>query len=208
MGPRGAAREPSSTRRSGAFRWRLREEFVGRRRAIQAVLRAFRNRQSGVLIHGMGALGKSSLAARVESRMPQLRPVVIFERYDALAIFDAVISKVDRKFVKTKNAKWRERVRMRPAALGLALESWLAGPLDERPVLLIVDDLERILETPKQSDAPTGVEESYREALKAVLSAFDRTPTRSRLIADQPVRFLRCRTAGRRSLLRASCACR
>ncbi len=48
-----------------------RAEFVGRRRAIQAVLRAFRDGQSGVLIHGMGALGKSSLAARVQNRMPQ-----------------------------------------------------------------------------------------------------------------------------------------
>ena len=46
-----------------------RAEFVGRRRAIQSVLRAFRD-GAGVLVHGMGALGKSSLAARVLSRMP------------------------------------------------------------------------------------------------------------------------------------------
>ncbi len=67
-----------------------RAEFVGRRRAIQSVLRAFRD-GAGVLVHGMGALGKSSLAARVLSRIPH-RPVLIFERYDALAIFDEVLT--------------------------------------------------------------------------------------------------------------------
>ena len=49
-----------------------RAEFVGRRRPIQAVLRAFRD-GAGVLVHGMGALGKSSLAARVVSRTPSGR---------------------------------------------------------------------------------------------------------------------------------------
>jgi hypothetical protein len=56
-----------------------RAAFVGRRRAIQRVLRSFREGLSGVLVHGMGALGKSSLAARVAARTP-LEPVLVFER--------------------------------------------------------------------------------------------------------------------------------
>ena len=41
-------------------------EFVGRRRQVQRILRTFREREAvGVLIHGMGNLGKSSLAARI-----------------------------------------------------------------------------------------------------------------------------------------------
>jgi hypothetical protein len=159
-----------------------REEFVGRRRAIQAVLRAFRDGQAGVLIHGMGKLGKSSLAARVENRMPQHAPVVIFERYDALSIFDALLSKLDPTIQPAQGTTWRDHVKTNPTALKLALQSWLSGSLYTRPVLLIVDDLERILETPKQSEAPTGVAESYRDVLGAVLSAFESTPTRSRLI--------------------------
>ncbi len=166
-----------------------REEFVGRRRAIQTVLRAFRDGRQGVLIHGMGALGKSSLAARVMSRMPQHAPVVIFERYDALAIFDALLAALDPKVQTAEKAAWREQVKADPAALGLALQSWLEGPLDERPVLLIVDDLERILETPEQSDAPTGVQESYRDALGAVLTASDRAATQSRLIVTSRYDF-------------------
>jgi hypothetical protein len=42
-----------------------RREFVGRRRQIQTILRHFRIRKyAGVLIHGFGRQGKSSLAAR------------------------------------------------------------------------------------------------------------------------------------------------
>ena len=51
--------------------------------------------------------------------------------------------------------------------------SWLPVRSTSSPVLLIVDDLERILETPSQSDAATGVRCAYREALGAVLPAFD-----------------------------------
>ena len=47
------------------------DQFVGRRRQAQMVLRALHERRkAGVLIHGMGRLGKSSLAARVANRMP------------------------------------------------------------------------------------------------------------------------------------------
>jgi hypothetical protein len=63
------------------------QHFVGRRRQVQAVLRAFDDASTpGVLIYGMGNVGKSSLAARVASRMPRHRTVVVYERYDAAAI--------------------------------------------------------------------------------------------------------------------------
>jgi len=47
------------------------EEFVGRRKRIQQVIRAFRE-EKPVLLFGMGNLGKSSLAARVAQRMPHV----------------------------------------------------------------------------------------------------------------------------------------
>ncbi len=49
-----------------------------------------------------------------------------------------------------------------------ALESWLEGPLDERSVLLIVDDLERILETPKPSDGRPAVPAMASTAKRSV----------------------------------------
>jgi CHAT domain len=64
-----------------------REAFVGRRRELQTSLKVLREgNHAGLLIHGMGRLGKSSLAARIAHRRHDLEPVVIFGTYDALSI--------------------------------------------------------------------------------------------------------------------------
>ena len=50
------------------------EMFVGRRPELQQALRALRSgERAGVLLHGQGRLGKSSLAARIADRSPGLR---------------------------------------------------------------------------------------------------------------------------------------
>lgn len=163
-----------------------RSAFVGRRRSIQAVLRAFRGegrRPSAVLAHGMGALGKSSLAARVASRVGGRETVVIFERYDALAVFDAVLEAVPAVARKAARNSWQPGIEADHALLADALEALLEGPLDAEPMLLIVDDLERILETPTPGETLTGVRgEDHRAALGAILRAFDRARTDSRLL--------------------------
>ena len=139
-----------------------REEFVGRRREAQAVLRAFRDGAAGVLIHGMGNLGKSSLAARLASRMTGHTTVVVFRTYDAPAIFDRLVDAVPAHERADIRATWREAVIADAAVLGDALEALLEGPLDQEPVLLIIDDLERVLEKPAQSEALTPVQMRYR----------------------------------------------
>src|SRR5262245_58265494 len=87
-----------------------REEFVGRRRAIQAVLRAFRNGQAEVLIHGMGALGIEPCRAAVN-----LRCAVEQTGPDNTA----------------RRPTWREQVKTNTTAL--ALQSWLSGPYTRDP---------------------------------------------------------------------------
>ncbi len=50
------------------------EMFVGRRTELQRALRALRaGERAGVLLHGQGRLGKSSLAARIADRPPAMR---------------------------------------------------------------------------------------------------------------------------------------
>ena len=52
---------------------------MGRRRQIQDILKEFRdNNYAGVLIHGIGNQGKSSLAARVANRSHALETVLIY----------------------------------------------------------------------------------------------------------------------------------
>ncbi|MEQ9354480.1 CHAT domain-containing protein [Coleofasciculus chthonoplastes] len=56
---------------AGTVKVPTRESFVGRRRQLQNCLRALKppSEDIGVLIHGMGGLGKSSLAARLCDRL-------------------------------------------------------------------------------------------------------------------------------------------
>jgi hypothetical protein len=46
--------------------------------------------RAGVLLHGMGRLGKSSLAARIANRRRDLRVAVVFEHYGALVLLSAL----------------------------------------------------------------------------------------------------------------------
>ena len=110
--------------------------------------------------------------------------MLIFERYDALAIFDEVLGALAPAQRLTERSAWRETVKADPACLEEALESWLTGPLDASPILLIVDDLERILETPTPTDteAAVMVTAEYRAAIGAVLLAFAQAQTASRLL--------------------------
>ncbi|MEW6218891.1 MAG: CHAT domain-containing protein [Thermodesulfobacteriota bacterium] len=170
-----------------AKRW----EFVGRRRQAQDILRAFRDGAAGALIHGMGNLGKSSLAARIPSRLTSHAPVVVFRAYDGLTIFDRLLEAVPARERAGIRKTWRQALVDDAAVLADALEDLLTGPLQEHPVLLIIDDLEQILETPRQSDQPSLVRARFRPTLAAVLRAFAKTRSRSRshLLVTSRYRF-------------------
>ncbi len=159
-----------------------RREFVGRRRAIQSVLQAFQRGRS-VLIHGMATIGKSSLASRVKSRTSR-RSVVIVDKYDALAIFDKVLKTLPLRQQRAERKAWRDLVQESPVNLTEALEGWLSEALNEKPILLIIDNLENILETPRPDHSRTTVPilPEYRLMLEAVLKAFGEAQTTSRLL--------------------------
>ncbi len=126
--------------------------YVGRRREAQAVLRAFSafDGPAGVLVRGMGRLGKSSLAARIARRRPDLRSAVVFGRYDARAIFDELIEAIDARHRAALRTAWLDAIARDPQALKDAIEAILTGPAaapdkatGHQPILLVIDDLER-----------------------------------------------------------------
>ena len=180
--------------------------FVGRRRVLQRVFRAFAEVDSGsggscgVLLHGMGNLGKSSVAARIASRLQRHQTVVVFERYDALAVLDGLRDAVPLPRRQGFMDEWREAVRQDGGRLADALEALLDllgshhdGQQAAAPLLLIVDDLERILETPQPGDeagVPVKAGDG-RVALQAILTAFYRMAgrTASRLLLTSRYRF-------------------
>ena len=174
-------------------------EFVGRRRQAQRVLRAFREADgAGVLIHGMGQLGKSSLAARIVSRMPGHAPVVLFKHYDADAVFRALVAAVPVKLRPEFIDAYQDAVLKDDSVLGEVLEALLEGPFrcadtdtGARPILLIVDDLEQILADPAKGETATGVKPDYVTVLGAIIGAFDRVAdgTDSRLLLTSRYTF-------------------
>ncbi|GGN33850.1 tetratricopeptide (TPR) repeat protein [Actinoplanes campanulatus] len=209
LGPSGGGRLVSGTRRRSrvspvhgtrVFLDRKRhipvtapEMFVGRRPELQRALRALRSGQhAGVLLHGQGRLGKSSLAARIADRRPDLVPAVVFGDYSAAAILDAVAEAVRTDpAARSMVASRRELATERPEALEALLTDLLAGPCaqagDGCPLLLIIDDLERLLQV-GESGLPT-VDREAAPVLAAVLRAFDPAGTDSRLLLTSRFRF-------------------
>ncbi|WP_307798210.1 tetratricopeptide repeat protein [Actinoplanes flavus] len=162
--------------------------FVGRRREMRRALRVLRgSEQAGVLLHGQGRLGKSSLAARLADRFPDRAVAVVFGDYTALGVLDAITTAVqDNPDARTMIEARRAEVRERPEALRWILVDLLGGPCTQngedhqRPLLLIIDDLEQVLEP--RADGPHRVAAGFAPVLAAVLQAFDPDRGDSRLV--------------------------
>ena len=168
--------------------------FVGRRPELQAALRALRSGdQAGVLLHGQGRLGKSSLAARIADRNPDMAVAVVFGDYGPLAVLDAVATAVRanpaaRQLIESRLAE----VRQRPEAVEAVLVDLLAGPCaqaggGQRPLLLVLDDLEQIL-VPDPA-GPHRVAPEHAPVMAGVLRAFDPGETDSRLLVTSRFTF-------------------
>ncbi|MFF9581665.1 CHAT domain-containing protein [Streptomyces achromogenes] len=171
------------------------EMFVGRRPEMQHALRALRGGQkAGVLLHGQGRLGKSSLAARIADRHPNRAVAVVFGDYTPTAVLDAIYDAVvahpaARTVIDTR----RDEVRHQPERLKPLLIDLLAGPCAQeldgggKPLLLIIDDLEQILTA--NPDGPHRIDPEYATVLADVLSAFDPAITDSRLLITSRYTF-------------------
>ncbi|GAA0430645.1 hypothetical protein Aca07nite_39520 [Actinoplanes capillaceus] len=162
--------------------------FVGRRQEMRQALRVLRGgERAGVLLHGQGRLGKSSLAARLADRFPDRAVAVVFGDYTALGVLDAIMTAVqDNPAARAMIEARRAEVRDRPEALRWILVDLLAGPCTQngdghqRPLLLIIDDLEQVLEP--RPDGPHRVAAGFAPVLAAVLQAFDPDRSDSRLV--------------------------
>ncbi len=176
------------------------EMFVGRRRELQDCLRALGDaRHSGVLIHGMGHLGKSSLAARIASRRTDLALAVLYGAYDAGSVVEALEETLKdhppaRALLEDRRAAVLDDAQNGKAeALENLLVDLLSGPCgqqpDGRPVLLLIDDLERVLEADEAGGGRHRVKERVRPVMRAILRAFAPERSDSRLLLTSRMPF-------------------
>jgi len=123
-----------------------RENFVGRRRQLQNCLRTLKKDQEkvGVLIYGMGGLGKSSIASRLWDRLPDFEKVLWWRQIDEAYL----IWKLQDKLIKPsqidlipylENSQFPLKSRLKYLFDQLA-------DLGEKPFLFIFDDFEWNLE--------------------------------------------------------------
>ena len=173
--------------------------FVGRRRELKAALRILAGgEKAGLLLHGMGRLGKSSLAGRIIDRRPDLTPVVVFAAYDALSVLEALAKALeDHEPAAKLIAERRPLVRDNPAALRPFMVQLLSGPCKwvndgGKPLLLLVDDLERVLEpdaTGGRHRVKSEMQRDVRPVLAALLHAFTPQRSQSRIVLTSRYRF-------------------
>ncbi len=179
--------DPSKTRVCPASR------FIGRRRLLQRGLRMLRELDptarehcEGIVLHGMGGLGKSSLAARLCARMAGHRRLVWVGELDEREVMRVISERFGGASAQLMNEP------------GLALRHRLAGMLDAAPdpLLFVLDDFERSLER-GAAGAPRLAEDGLAvmrpaaaDALSAMLWAIRETESESRVIVTCRYRFV------------------
>ncbi|WP_242063050.1 GUN4 domain-containing protein [Nostoc sp. FACHB-145] len=156
-----------------------RKNFVGRRRQLQNCLRILRTDfdKVGVLIHGMGGWGKSSIASRLWDRLPEHEKILWWRQFDE----SYLIKKLLLKLIKPELQEIRSFLAISDESLDVKL-TYLFSQLaerEEKPFLLILDDFEWNLE-PREGQYILKAE--VAPILSALVQAIQETGTNNRII--------------------------
>ncbi|MEH1779736.1 MAG: GUN4 domain-containing protein [Nostoc sp.] len=156
-----------------------REGFVGRRRQLQNCLRILKTDfdKVGVLIHGMGGWGKSSIASRLWDRLPEHEKILWWRQIDESYLIKKLKDKLTNPtqqelipYLENSNISFKARL--------IYLFTQLAET-GEKPFLLILDDFEWNLE-PREGQYILKAE--VAPILSALVQAIQETGTNNRII--------------------------
>ena len=133
---------------AGIVKVPTRDSFVGRRRQLQDCLRALTQSPNmvGLLIHGMGGLGKSSLAARLCDRLPTWERVVWIGEIDEANLVNRLAEKLEDKAERQALLNDGEALKFRLKRLFQHFTHEVATPF-----LLIFDDFDQNLKPQAQT---------------------------------------------------------
>jgi hypothetical protein len=163
-----------------------RENFVGRRRQLQNCLRTLKTDQEkvGVLIYGMGGLGKSSIASRLWDRLPDFEKILWWRQIDE----PKLIKKLSSKLIKPELREVRTILEAMDDVLEVKLAYLFSqlAELGEKPFLFIFDDFEWNL---KPREGHYILKSEVFPILAALISALRETGTEHRVIITCRYRF-------------------
>ncbi|MBW4684330.1 MAG: tetratricopeptide repeat protein [Komarekiella atlantica HA4396-MV6] len=136
------------------------QEFVGRRRVLQYSLKGLRSSTKlGVILHGLGGVGKSTVAARLLERLPSYDKIFIYRELDQdkllKQLFEQCTSETGKEILQGK------------LALTQCLTKFLREGLNqaEQRFIFVLDDFEANIEI-----RPDGVQVLKPEAVEVLLS--------------------------------------
>jgi len=156
-----------------------REEFVGRRRQLQNCLRTLRTdyEKVGVLIHGMGGWGKSSIASRLWDRLPDYEKALWWRQVDEFSL----IKKLSSKLIKPELREIRTVLAANDDGLEVKLAYLFSqlAELGEKSFLLILDDFEWNLEP---RDGGYILKPEVTPILDALVRSIQETGTENKII--------------------------
>ena len=153
-----------------------RETFVGRRRQLQNCLRVIKtsSEEIGVLIHGMGGLGKSTIAARLCDRLFGYEPIIWWRQIDESSLVSKLADKLSHAELRAVIREGEEELKYRLRDVF----SELNQP-GEKPFLLVFDDFEWNLE---HRQGRYILNTQVAEILQALVWAIQETYTDYRII--------------------------
>jgi tetratricopeptide (TPR) repeat protein len=151
------------------------EDFIGRRRILQGGLRTLREAgKIGIFFHGMGGVGKSTVAARLLERLPEYQPIVIYQGLDAA------------KLERLLNQQCTSSVGLGILNSELPFMQRLTDFLDrglndtQQPFIFVLDDFEANLEA--RSDGEQVLKAEVVEILNDLLQAVMRSKVAHRIL--------------------------
>lgn len=155
-----------------------RGHFIGRRRVLQRCLKVLRAREGdamyaeGVLLHGLGGVGKSSLAARLVDRLSSHS-----RRFFWVGAVDEIA------FLRVVNDRCPEAIEIlnRRLPLKVRIRQVLEGPLAHEPALFIFDDFEHNLDRVSVS---AGLKPAALDVIGALLEAIRESASDCRVIVS------------------------
>jgi tetratricopeptide (TPR) repeat protein/GTPase SAR1 family protein len=156
-----------------------RKDFVGRRRPLQRFMRALRGNEhpAGIVIYGLGGVGKSSLACRLCDRLVDFEPAVHIGVLDEPTLLDTLeqlqTSADERAVLQGSREPLRHRLRtfldLRQAA-------------GRKRLLLVLDDFEQ--NTPLDNGQPL-IRPQAQEIVESLVWAIEQTDAARCLITSR-----------------------